>query len=662
MTFELKDYPASVAAYQNFLQLSPGLLTDVAQESIGDSSLAAGLTDQAVQSYEAAASASDPANALRLKEKEANALRDHGSAEAAIPIYQSVLDGVTSDAARARLNREIGGILIAEDRKPEGYARYQTALQYPETYDAYLCLADLIDAGYTVDDLTRGVIEYYGGQYATSVTMLSYYLAASPVAEPAKADYFRGLDYRALDQPKDAVTDLDAAIALGPDTGYWDTAIFDDAYTRWAWLDDYTGAVSVLAGLVSASPTHPRAAEALFTAGRIAERGNDLEGAAKLWNRVADEYPADTNAAEARHQAGIALYRAGDYAGAKIAFSALELSTDGWTRSRALFWTSKTLAKLGDSSGAHQKMVQAAAASPTDYYSVRAGDELAGTAAFSRAKDINLVFDLDAEYAQAEAWVVSVFALPSSADLEQHYALARSDPHMLRGQALWDLGLYDAAEGEFDALWLAAAKDPAELLYISRYLVSIGYYSGGIQAARKVLDDAGLSDAQTLSAPAYFSHVRFGPYFEELLVPQAVKNNLDPLLLFSLVRQESLFGISAVSSANAHGLMQLIPSTAEEVAGKLGLTGLSEEDLFRPMINLQLGAKYLAMQRDGFSGDLFLALAGYNAGAGNAAIWQTLAEGDDDLLLEVIRSDETQNYIRRIYENYAIYRNLYQVK
>ena len=80
------------------------------------------------------------------------------------------------------------------------------------------------------------------------------------------------------------------------------------------------------------------------------------------------------------------------------------------------------------------------------------------------------------------------------------------------------------------------------------------------------------------------------------------------------------------------------------------------------MINLQLGAKYLAMQRDGFSGDLFLALAGYNAGAGNAAIWQTLAEGDDDLLLEVIRSDKTQNYIRRIYENYAIYRNLYQVK
>jgi soluble lytic murein transglycosylase len=662
ITAELKDYPASIAAYQNFLQLAPGLMTDVAQESVGDSSLAAGLTDQAVQAYEAAASASDPANQLRLWEKEANAQRDHGSAEAAMALYERVLGSVTSDTARARLNRKIGLILIALDRKPDGYARFQTALQYPETDDAFLCLADLLDAGYSVDDLTRGVIDYSAGQYPTSIAMLSYFLAGPSPTGKAEAYYFRGLSYRAQDQAKEAAADLDAAAALGPDTGYWEQAIFDSAYTRWAWLDDYSGAVAVLTGLADTAPANPRAAEALFAAGRIAERGGDLTTAAKLWKRVATDYPADPSAAEARHLAGIALYRAGDYAGAETAFRALVSSADGWTSSRALFWTAKTLEKKGDASGARQTMVQAAADSPTDYYSVRAADELAGAAAFTRTGDINLVFDLDAEYAQAEGWVRTVFALQSPADLEPHYALARSDPHMLRGQTLWDLGLYDSAESEFDALWLAAAKDPAESLYLSRYLLSIGYYSGGIQAARKVLDDAGMSDAQTLTAPAYFNHVRFGPYFDELLVPQSVKFNLDPLLLFSLVRQESLFGISAVSSANAHGLMQLIPSTAEEVAGKLGLTGLSESDLFRPMINVQLGSKYLATQRDGFSGDLFLALAGYNAGAGNAAIWQTFAEGDDDLLLEVIRSDETRNYIRRIYENYAIYRDLYQVK
>jgi soluble lytic murein transglycosylase len=660
--YDQEDFPAAVTAYQNFLLSAPGLLTDVVQERMGDSSLAAGHADQAVQAYEAAAAAADPASALRLTEKEADTLRDSGSAEAAIPLYERVLAAVTSDNAHARINRKIGLILIALDRKADGLARFQTALQYPAAYDAYLCLVDLIDAGTAVDSLTRGVIDYYAGEYGFAVDNLTFFLKANPAEDAAKGYYFRGLANRELEKPKEAAADLDSAAALGPATGYWDLAIFESAYTRWAWLDDYTGAAAGLTGLADTAPTNPRAAEALFTAARIAERGGDLAGAAKLWNRVADDYPADASAADARHLAGIALYRGGDYAGAETEFHALDSATDGWTRSRALFWVAKARQQRGDKAGAHLALQQAESAAPTDYYSERAADLLAGRAAFTRAKDINLVFDLDADYAAAEAWVRSVFALPSAADLQQHYALAQADPHLVRGRTLWDLGLYDEAENEFDALWAAAAKDPAESLYISRYLLSIGYYSGGIQAARKVLDDAGLTDLQTLSAPAYFNHVRFGPYFAELLVPQGVRNNLDPLLLFALVRQESLFGISAVSSANAHGLMQLIPTTAEEVAGKLGLTGLTTPDLYRPVINVQLGSKYLAMQRDVFSGDLFLALAAYNAGAGNVAIWQTLAGGDDDLLLEVIRADETRNYVRRIYENYAIYRNLYQVQ
>jgi soluble lytic murein transglycosylase len=658
----LIDYPASISAYQDFLLLAPGLLTDLAQERVGDSSLAAGLASQAVQAYDAAASASDPAGALRLREKEADTLRDSGSAEAAMSLYEQVLGSVTSDTANARLNRKIGNILIALDRKPEGYARFQAALQYPATYDAYLCLSDLLDGGVAVDDLTRGEIDYYAGQYSVSISVLSHSLAANPATEPARAYLFRGLSFRGLDQPKEAAADLDAAAAQGPASGYWDQALFESAYTRWAWLDDYSGAVAFLTGLADSMPTHPRAAEALFTAGRIAERGGDLARAAQLWTRAAEDYPADSGAAEARHQAGITLFRAGDYAGAEHAFHALDSSGDGWTRSRALFWTAKTREKRGDAAGARRAFEQAAAASPTDYYSERADELLAGTAAFTRAKDINLVFDLDTAYTQAEAWVQSVFALQSPGALEERYALARNDPRLLRGSTLWDLGLYDEAESEFDGLWISVAKDPGESLYLSRYFVSIGYYSGAIQAARKVLDAAGLNDAQTLAAPAYFNHVRFGPYFAELLVPQAVRYGLDPLLLFSVVRQESLFGISAVSSANAHGLMQLIPSTAEEVAGKIGLTGLSPSDLRRPVINVQLGSAYLAMQRDAFSGDLFLALAAYNAGAGNAAVWRDLAGGDDDLLLEVIRADETRNYIRRIFENYAIYRNLYQVQ
>ncbi|RMF46314.1 MAG: lytic transglycosylase domain-containing protein, partial [Anaerolineae bacterium] len=85
----------------------------------------------------------------------------------------------------------------------------------------------------------------------------------------------------------------------------------------------------------------------------------------------------------------------------------------------------------------------------------------------------------------------------------------------------------------------------------------------------------------------------------------------------------------------------------------------TDDDLYRPLVNVRFGAAYLARQRDAFHGDLYAALAAYNAGPGNASIWYNLSGGDPDLFLEIIRYPETQEYIRGIYEMYAIYYRLY---
>ena len=78
-------------------------------------------------------------------------------------------------------------------------------------------------------------------------------------------------------------------------------------------------------------------------------------------------------------------------------------------------------------------------------------------------------------------------------------------------------------------------------------------------------------------------------------------------------------------------------------------------------VSVRFGAYYMAQQRDRFDGDLFAALAAYNAGPGNASIWKELAPDDPDLYLEVIRLSQPHLYIRRIYETYTIYRQLYTV-
>jgi soluble lytic murein transglycosylase len=381
--------------------------------------------------------------------------------------------------------------------------------------------------------------------------------------------------------------------------------------------------------------------------------------AAQIWKRLADGYPASPEAEDAGHLAGIALFRSGDYAGAEGFFGYKTASTSAYLRSRALFWTGKSHAARGDSGGANSAFTEAGAADPTGYYSERAKDILAGRTAFDADGTLNVAVEPDTEYREAEAWLLAAWPQAEPVPVETHYALVDSDARLTRGRLLWDLGLYDAALAEFTALRTSLAADPVATLHLSRYLYDIGCYPGAIYSARQVLDALGYSDAQTLTAPIYFSHLRFGPYFADLLIPQAVKYNLDPLLLFALVRQESKFGLTAISPASARGLMQLIPSTAESMADLLGMTGYSQGDLYRPVINVQLGSVYLAQQRDWFDGDVFAALAAYNGGPPAASAWWNLAGGDDDLFVEIIQYGETRDYLRFVYEQFVIYRDLY---
>jgi soluble lytic murein transglycosylase len=235
-----------------------------------------------------------------------------------------------------------------------------------------------------------------------------------------------------------------------------------------------------------------------------------------------------------------------------------------------------------------------------------------------------------------------------------------NDPFLRRGLELWYLGEYDEARGEFEVLRTLSQTDPAKTFRLMNLFLDIQAYRPAIMAARQVLDLAGMDDATTLSAPTYFNHVRFGPYFNDLVMPLAIEYGFHPLFLYALIRQESLFEGFVSSSAGAIGLMQIIPATGEEVAANLGWPkNYSDADLYRPYVNVTLGVDYLDHQRKIFDGEIYAALAAYNGGPGNAAEWQKLSPDDPDLFLELIRFTETRNYLRRIYENFNIYRLIY---
>jgi soluble lytic murein transglycosylase len=221
--------------------------------------------------------------------------------------------------------------------------------------------------------------------------------------------------------------------------------------------------------------------------------------------------------------------------------------------------------------------------------------------------------------------------------------------------------LYDEARLEFEDLRGAVSAGPADSFRLANYLIDIGLYRSGIMAARQVLTLAGLDEhSASLQVADYFNHLRYGTYYRDLIEPAAQLNGFDTLFLFSVMRQESLFEGFVRSTAGARGLMQILPETGADAAERMGWPlSFTPDMLYRPIVSVKLGAYYLANNQIYLNGDIYAALAAYNAGPGNALAWQGMAGNDPDLFLEVVRPTETRNYIRGIYEIFNIYRTLY---
>jgi soluble lytic murein transglycosylase len=140
---------------------------------------------------------------------------------------------------------------------------------------------------------------------------------------------------------------------------------------------------------------------------------------------------------------------------------------------------------------------------------------------------------------------------------------------------------------------------------------------------------------------------------------------MDWTMVHAITRQESQFAQNAISHAGARGLMQLMPGTAREQAGKLGMNYMHANLIDSPSYNIQLGNGYFARMMDYYGGAYPLAIAAYNAGPGNVNKW--LRRNGDPRTgsvswidwIEQIPIYETKNYVQRVIENAAVYEHLF---
>ncbi len=653
-------YSQAAQEYLNYLALRPGVIDAYVLNLRGDALQAGGDYAGALIDYRAALQSPSFLNSQSIEIKIAQAHAAVGDYATALGIYQGIYDRTQDEYTKARMDYLMGLAYAAIGQTEQAYAAFQDAVNnYPISYDSYLSLVALVNAGVPVDELNRGIVDYFAGEYGVAMAAFDRYFQSGP-ADPGTARYYNGLALRALGGYTEAVSQWDIIIQNYPDHRLWDKAWEQKAYTLWAYMYDYEQGIKTLLDFVAAYPNHFRAAEFLYDAADAAERNNQLEQASALWERVAGEYPGYEKAQQALFLAGIAKYRLGDYQGALPLFQrALASAYSLEDRSQASFWVGKAYYALKDLPSAQSTWEITASIDPTGYYSERARDILRNRAPFSPPQEYDLSINRNAERAEAEAWLRATFAIASDVDLSSPGELL-GDARLARGTELWELGLYEEARREFEDLRASLQSDPVNSYRLANYLLDLGMYRSAILAARQVLDLAGMSDADTMSAPAYFNHIRFGAYYYDLVLAAAQQYQFHPLFLLSVIRQESAFEGFVRSSAGARGLMQIIPATGQEIVSALGWPeNYSDNDLYRPSVSIQLGTNYLAKWRNHFNGDLYAALAAYNGGPGNSIEWQKLSGGDSDLFLEVIRFDETRNYIRGIYELYSIYRRIY---
>jgi soluble lytic murein transglycosylase len=242
-------------------------------------------------------------------------------------------------------------------------------------------------------------------------------------------------------------------------------------------------------------------------------------------------------------------------------------------------------------------------------------------------------------------------------------SLSHSDPQMTedlrqrqaRAAALSDIAFDASAELEYRSLY-AATRSAEFLVDAAGAAIAAGHYGAGMAAVRQAFPQ--LEARRVPEIPGEAWRAAFPLPYELKFRSEAARNQLDPMLVAGLVRQESAFEPAAMSRVGAIGLMQVMPKTALKVARQLKVRYVRTR-LTDPGYNLQLGSRYLANLIQGF-GTPEAALAAYNAGEDRVEQWtagQNYLEPAE--FVESIPFTETREYVQIVIRNADVYRQVY---
>ncbi|MBQ4122832.1 transglycosylase SLT domain-containing protein [bacterium] len=352
--------------------------------------------------------------------------------------------------------------------------------------------------------------------------------------------------------------------------------------------------------------------------------------AVELYKSISEKYPYSDYAPESLWKVfWYEYYTKRNYAQAeKLAVKHIKQYTKVKSEPKMIFWLAKVQMKLNKVAEAQSTLSKLTSRFPDNYYGIRAEFIL------NKRNDF---------------WATN---LTDSISNKERIGF----PISLSDIDIKDLKIINTifSLGDY-TVWLDADFNDNKIVE-SWFEARKGKKSSSVVLARDTIEQMEvkplfISSAYKLAYPLY--------YINEINAASE-KFRLDPYLIMALIREESYFNKNARSSTNAVGLMQLMPATANFIISKFSLKIPLDKDITDEKVNIYLGCIYLKYLKERFNNNDLYVIAAYNGGEGSVNRWLKTKNSDPDEFVENIPYDETNNYVKKIFKTYHLYRKIYK--
>jgi soluble lytic murein transglycosylase len=400
--------------------------------------------------------------------------------------------------------------------------------------------------------------------------------------------------------------------------------------------DDMATQQSIVTDMESRFPASPWLAEALYSSGNMYLLKRDYPRAVEYYGYLAVHFPSSKNASAAHWKAGWLNYRQGLYADAARLFDEqIKLYPTAPETVGALYWRGRL----------YEAQDHAPARAAANYRAIVRVYQHYFYAQMSRARLVALGDMQPAPVPQLD--ILQPVTPPVLVD-----SFPAESPQLAGARLLANAGL-----NEYIAREIAADPDSSSWSALAEAQIysSYGETFRAMRAMKRALPTA--ASAPIKAVPLAYWRILFPEPWWDIIKAESAKNNLDPYLVASLIRQESEFNPSVVSYANAWGLMQLLPPVGKALAKEEGMSHFQTFQLLDPETNIRLGTRYLRQRIERFGGVPEYALAAYNAGDSRVVDWEAAGpyQGMDEFV-ESIPFTQTREYVEAILRNVETYR------